>query len=117
MNAKIAFKLLTLSQLLARGLALHVLRKLDGARPTPGKLPAVRVLGLIDVLLAPDSAAISKVRSELEASRIKFKIDVDSPNELVGYVGGIPRMKIELGHGSTLYLMVHTADAILVRAR
>jgi hypothetical protein len=118
MNAKIAFKLLTLSQLLARMLALHVLRKLDGARPTPGELPAVRVLGLINVLLAPDSAAVSEVYSELEASLITFKVDVDSPNELVGYIGGIPRMKIELGHGSTLYLMVQAADAVLVfRAR
>ncbi|MCP1761724.1 hypothetical protein [Bradyrhizobium japonicum] len=114
MNAKIAFKLLALSQLLTRILVLHVLRKLDGARPVAGKLPAVRILGLINVLLAPDSAAVSEVRPELEASRITFKVEIDVSKELVGYIGGIPRMRIELGQGSTLHLMILAADAVLV---
>jgi hypothetical protein len=116
MNAKIAFKLLALSQLLARVLALHVLRKLEGALPTPDKLPAIRVLGLIDVRIAPDTLAISDVRSELEANRVTFRLGTDFPNHLVGFVNGIPRMRIELGHGSTLYLMVETADGIEVRS-
>jgi hypothetical protein len=114
MNAKIAFYLLSLSQLLARIFVAHVLRKHDEATLIPGKLAAVRVLGLIDVLIDPESGAIRDARSELEGSRITFA--VDSPSCLVGYVGDTPQVKIELGHGSTLYLLVQTADAVLVRA-
>jgi hypothetical protein len=117
MTAMIIFKLLTWSQLLTRLLALHTLRKAEGALPAIDNFPAVRVLGLIDVRIDLDGSPLEYVRSELEASRVLFSLDTDFPNHLVGHIGTTPWLRIWAGHKSTLHLMIEIAEGMEVRSQ
>ena len=116
MKSKIAFTLLARSPRLARSFALHVLRKADNALPAVKSEQAVRVsvFGLIEVCVEPDSDALGRVRSELEANRVVFGPD-EFPDHLAGRVDGIPLLRIWVGHKSTLHLATGLDEGIHIR--
>lgn len=99
MNAKIVFTLLARSQLLARILALHALRKAEVALPAAKNQPAVRVrvFGLIEVCVDLEGDTLGHVRSKLEANGVVFSLD-KFPFHLVGRVGSTPWLWIWVGH-------------------